>query len=456
MTKDVFSQIVRLPRHTGPASFGIGGRLQPEWVARLAGIRTRAPAPPSPPRQEVPGDWDLSLDLEIDPTLLFRFSALTYNAHRIHYDRDFATGVEGYPGLVVHGPLQAIGLAELCRRGVDRPLAGFEFRAVRPVFDDGPLRLRGQVDAGSVALVSFDGAGRPAVEATVRAPALPLGEEVRLDLGEHENATWVRTTHQAGLWPLAILLGTVVVVTGLATLHVGYVVVADGRVGDEVHQDAIVAVILGAVVLDRQHAALHQCVTGAGTAGGVADDPVALGEHVMDAEAQILHHIALDKVVIGITQVDAVTGVQYPVIHDAGIAGVDQVDAITAILGAQLGVALDQAGGLGLPLERIASVASFFVSRVDTAVDQALGDLRKAFNDLPEVCAHLDAVRNDLVDNAEQLIPNPAPQPPMPVQQAGPDLRRYRINVMVSNGQDGSEREEAGGAGSSPSGGGAG
>jgi len=80
------------------------------------------------------------------------------------------------------------------------------------------------------------------------------------------------------------------------------------------------------------------------------------------------------------------------------------------------------------------------------AVDQALGDLRKAFDDLPEVCAHLDAVRNDLVENAEQLIPNPAPQPPMPVQQAGPDLRRYRINVMVSNGQDGSEREEAGGA----------
>ena len=52
----------------------------------------------------------------LDPTLLFRFSALTYNAHRIHYDRPYATEVEGYPGLVVQGPLQAIALAELCRR----------------------------------------------------------------------------------------------------------------------------------------------------------------------------------------------------------------------------------------------------------------------------------------------------------------------------------------------------
>lgn len=78
----------------------------------------------------------------IDPTLLFRFSALTYNAHRIHYDRDYATGVEGYPGLVVQGPLQAIllaGAAERSRPG--RAVVEFGFRAVAPAFDDAPLEL---------------------------------------------------------------------------------------------------------------------------------------------------------------------------------------------------------------------------------------------------------------------------------------------------------------------------
>ena len=53
--------------------------------------------------------------IEVSPTLLFRFSALTYNAHRIHYDRDYARDVEGYPGLLTHGPLQALAMAEAAR-----------------------------------------------------------------------------------------------------------------------------------------------------------------------------------------------------------------------------------------------------------------------------------------------------------------------------------------------------
>ena len=56
--------------------------------------------------------WPAGTDGHGDPVLLFRFSALTYNAHRIHYDRDYARA-EGYPGLVVHGPLQALLMAEL-------------------------------------------------------------------------------------------------------------------------------------------------------------------------------------------------------------------------------------------------------------------------------------------------------------------------------------------------------
>ena len=80
----------------------------------------------------------------IDPTaaLLFRFSALTYNAHRIHYDRDYAMKQEGYPGLVVHGPLLATLLVDHFRR--HRPhdrITTFEFRAQRPVFDLAPFTL---------------------------------------------------------------------------------------------------------------------------------------------------------------------------------------------------------------------------------------------------------------------------------------------------------------------------
>jgi len=74
--------------------------------------------------------------LDPDPVLLFRFSALTYNGHRIHYDRDYARDVEGYPGLLVHGPLQALMMAETGRRasGHDGP-ARFSYRLVAPLFD---------------------------------------------------------------------------------------------------------------------------------------------------------------------------------------------------------------------------------------------------------------------------------------------------------------------------------
>jgi len=80
----------------------------------------------------------------IEPTaaLLFRFSALTYNAHRIHYDRDYAMKEEGYPGLVVHGPLLATLLVDHFRRHRPRDrVATFEFRAQRPVFDLAPFTL---------------------------------------------------------------------------------------------------------------------------------------------------------------------------------------------------------------------------------------------------------------------------------------------------------------------------
>jgi 3-methylfumaryl-CoA hydratase len=120
-----------------------------------------------PPVLEEDG-WPWRHDLDVTPSLLFRFSALTYNAHRIHYDRRYAEGTEGYSGLVVHGPLQAIALAELCRRAEPgRPVDAFRFRAQHVALEGRPLRLRGRPEQGAeVALGAFDTAGRRTMSAS--------------------------------------------------------------------------------------------------------------------------------------------------------------------------------------------------------------------------------------------------------------------------------------------------
>lgn len=74
-------------------------------------------------------------EIDTSPTLLFRFSALTYNAHRIHYDRDYTRDVEGYPGLLTHGPLQALAMAEAARAQGCGGDQFFEYRLVSPLFD---------------------------------------------------------------------------------------------------------------------------------------------------------------------------------------------------------------------------------------------------------------------------------------------------------------------------------
>ena len=116
--------------------------------------------------------WPWSWDMAIDPTLLFRFSALTYNAHRIHYDRTYAIEQEGYPGLVVHGPLQAVALAELTRRNCPgESLTSFRFRAVRPCFDDAPLKLRGRSQGGDVELEALGAGDQITMKAEANAAA---------------------------------------------------------------------------------------------------------------------------------------------------------------------------------------------------------------------------------------------------------------------------------------------
>ena len=98
----------------------------------------RAAAPAGPPAALPPADPAPTAayvrSLVADPVLLFRFSALTYNAHRIHYDRDYATGTEGYPDLVVHGPLQALLMLEAARVVHGSPATEFEFRLEAPSF----------------------------------------------------------------------------------------------------------------------------------------------------------------------------------------------------------------------------------------------------------------------------------------------------------------------------------
>jgi 3-methylfumaryl-CoA hydratase len=104
-----------------------------------------APAPKmAPPDAEAA--W--SRTITPDPVLLFRYSALTFNGHRIHYDRSYVTEVEGYPGLIVHGPLIATLLVDLLQRNLPQSrIASFSFRAVGPLFDIEPFTVCGSPDA---------------------------------------------------------------------------------------------------------------------------------------------------------------------------------------------------------------------------------------------------------------------------------------------------------------------
>jgi 3-methylfumaryl-CoA hydratase len=121
-----------------------------------------APAESAPTAPLVPdGPW--RLDLRPDPVLLFRFSALTWNAHRIHYDRAYAMNVEGHAGLVVHGPLLALLLLELPRRfAADRTVESFSWRARRPLFDHDVLGVTGTPADGGRRAILAAGADRVA------------------------------------------------------------------------------------------------------------------------------------------------------------------------------------------------------------------------------------------------------------------------------------------------------
>ncbi len=109
-------------------------------------------------------DW--SKEILANPVLLFRYSALTFNGHRIHYDRVYCQQQEGYPGLIVHGPLTATLLLELLREKLPQAIVRkFKFRALHPLFDHLPFSIHGRVEGQRVLLWAKDSRQQRAMEA---------------------------------------------------------------------------------------------------------------------------------------------------------------------------------------------------------------------------------------------------------------------------------------------------
>jgi 3-methylfumaryl-CoA hydratase len=130
------------------------------------GASPRATPRPETGMPHPPGEW--RLELATDPVLLFRFSALTYNGHRIHYDHPYATQVEGYPDLVVHGPLLALLALELPRvHAPGRPVRAFDYRLVRPAFASSRIVAAGQPGDSAVEVIVAAAGTAPSLTAKV-------------------------------------------------------------------------------------------------------------------------------------------------------------------------------------------------------------------------------------------------------------------------------------------------
>jgi 3-methylfumaryl-CoA hydratase len=137
--------------------------IERQDLAYRPGHADGAPAPSAPSSVAIPAA-DLRWDIETSAALLFRYSALTFNAHRIHYDRDYARHSEGYEDILVHGPLQATLLLNCAARLLGEAPARFRYRSLRPL----PASLGAIVAAtagpGGVTCTAYDGWGRPTME----------------------------------------------------------------------------------------------------------------------------------------------------------------------------------------------------------------------------------------------------------------------------------------------------
>jgi 3-methylfumaryl-CoA hydratase len=305
-------------------------------VAEEQDLVYREPAPPAPDRSAEPtapaaagGDRDWLV--EVDPVLLFRFSALTYNAHRIHYDREYAR-TEGYPGLVVHGPLQALLMAELARPGVpDR--CEYSYRLVAPLFDDQGLIVSAVPEDGAVQVATRDRAGRttaagvirPGLGGPVRASAAAVGaghqggQVVRVQEGRRRG----RSPGVQAPRAFQVLGGPQLVVDD--AVHVAVVlaeaarrvlevpeevrapvvapeppdmpfgVVLEHRVGTAAHLVDVVH-LPGGVVQERDRGAEHEDVV---VVGGTAQERAGALDPVADLEAEPVGEERLGGLVVG-------------------------------------------------------------------------------------------------------------------------------------------------------------
>jgi len=140
---------------------GVAIRERQDIVYRDMGGAPTAPKAPLPPPVAKHRETRMA-----DPVLLFRYSALTFNGHRIHYDRDYVTEVEGYPGLIFHGPMQAAFIVELAAklRG-GTPPKKLSYRGVQPLFE-GEFSVNANDNGGSIELWTANSEGQPTMKGT--------------------------------------------------------------------------------------------------------------------------------------------------------------------------------------------------------------------------------------------------------------------------------------------------
>jgi len=128
----------------------------------------RQPAPPKLSLDEPMPQADWSQTIDPDPVLLFRYSAVTFNGHRIHYDQPYVTGTEGYPGLVVHGPLIAtLQLQAFCEANPQTRPTRMQYRGLRPLIANRPFQTTGRITGDGTAELTAGNADGPAHRATV-------------------------------------------------------------------------------------------------------------------------------------------------------------------------------------------------------------------------------------------------------------------------------------------------
>ena len=146
----------------------VGDELKLSEIHNVVYRDIKQPGDDNAPPLEAPDNAQWTRELVPDSTLLFRYSALTFNGHRIHYDLDFCRHQEGYPGLVFHGPLTATLLIEMARhQNPGKPIERCEFRAYSPLFGDAPFTLNGKMDGVDTVLWAANPQGHLAMKATV-------------------------------------------------------------------------------------------------------------------------------------------------------------------------------------------------------------------------------------------------------------------------------------------------